>query len=182
PKSHSAAFAFLAFQSAWLRRYYTVEFTCALLNSQPMGFYPPHVLTHDAKRHGVTVLSPDINQSSDVCSVEDGALRIGFGYVKGIGSDVAKTIAAERSQQGTFASLADFVRRMGVAGHSERAVLHQEAIENLVQVGAFDSFGLNRRELLWQAGLLYRPPSAQMMLPLPIDQDCVPLGDMSTWE
>jgi error-prone DNA polymerase len=182
PKSHSAAFAFLAFQSAWLRRYYTVEFTCALLNSQPMGFYPPHVLTHDAIRHGVTVLSPDVNQSSAVCAVEDRSLRIGFGYVKGIGGTVAKAIAEERAGHGRFASLADFVRRMGVAGGARGVVLRQEAIENLVQVGAFDGFGLNRRELLWQAGLLYRPPSAQMLLPLPIEQDCTPLGDMSAWE
>src|SRR6185295_1842445 len=92
PKSHSAAFAFLAYQSAWLRRYYPVEFTCALLNSQPMGFYPPHVLTHDAKRHGVTVLPPEINKSDAVCSVAHNALRIGFGYVKSLGRDVALAI------------------------------------------------------------------------------------------
>ena len=182
PKSHAVAFAFLAFQSAWLRRYHAVEFTCALLNSQPMGFYPPHILTHDAIRHGVTVLPPHANHSSAACTVEGGFLRVGFGYVKGIGSAAAKTIAEERSEHGKFVSLADFVRRMGIAGNTYGAVLHQEAIENLVQVGAFDSFGLNRRELLWQSGLLYRPPSAQMMLPLPIDQDCAPLRDMSTWE
>ncbi len=179
PKSHSAAFAFLAFQSAWLRRYYTVEFTCALLNAQPMGFYPPHVLTHDAKRHGVTVLSPDINHSSAACTVEEGALRIGFGYVKSIGADVARAIAGERGRNGAFASLADFVRRMGSIPDCG---LRQEAIEHLVQVGAFDAFGMNRRELLWQTGLLYRPPNAQLALALPVAQDCVPLGDMSTWE
>jgi error-prone DNA polymerase len=60
--------------------------------------------------------------------------------------------------------------------------LGEEAIENLVQVGAFDAFGLNRRELLWQLGLLYRPPDAQLPLPLPIEQDCVSLPDMTTWE
>ena len=113
PKSHSAAFAILAYQSAWLRRYYPVEFTCALLNSQPMGFYPPHVLTHDAKRHGVTVLPPDINYSDATCSVANNALRIGFGYVKSIGSDVARTIEDERIRNGAFISLADFVRRHG---------------------------------------------------------------------
>ncbi len=113
PKSHSAAFALLAYQSAWLRRYYPVEFNCALLNSQPMGFYPPHVLIHDARRHGVSVLPPDINHSNAICSVEDNALRIGFGYVKSIGADVARAIADERAGNGAFASLADFVRRMG---------------------------------------------------------------------
>jgi error-prone DNA polymerase len=179
PKSHSAAFALLAYQSAWLRRYYPVEFNCALLNSQPMGFYPPHVLIHDARRHGVSVLPPDINHSNAICSVEDNALRIGFGYVKSIGTDVARAIADERAGNGAFASLADFVRRMG---RITSCSLHEEAIENLVQLGAFDAFGLNRRELLWQLGLLYRPPNMQIALPLPIEQDRTVLADMSAWE
>ena len=179
PKSHSAAFAFLAYQSAWLRRYYPVEFTCALLNSQPMGFYPPHVLTHDAKRHGVTMLSPDVNASGAECTVDHGALRIGFGYVKGIGSDVAKAIANECAIGGAFASLADFVRRMG---RLATCLLREEAIENLVQVGAFDAFGMNRRELLWQLGLLYRPPNIQMTLALPVEHDAARLPDFGTWE
>ena len=179
PKSHSAAFALLAYQSAWLRRYYPVEFNCALLNAQPMGFYPPHVLIHDAKRHGVTVLPPDINHSNAVCSVEDNALRIGFGYVKSVGGDAARSIADERSRNGAYISLADFVRRMGRITSS---TLHEESIEHVIEVGAFDAFGLNRRELLWQLGLLYRPPNMQMALPLPIEQDQATLADMSAWE
>jgi len=179
PKSHAAAFAFLAYQSAWLRRYYTVEFTCALLNSQPMGFYPPHVLVHDAKRHGVNVLPPDINASSAACTVEEGSLRVGFGYVKGIGQDVAQGVAAERAQHGDYASLADFMRRMS---RIPACRLREDAIENLVTVGAFDCFGMNRRELLWQLGLLYSPPNIQMSLALPIAQDYAPLQDMSQWE
>jgi len=223
PKSHSAAFAFLAFQSAWLRRYYPVEFLCALLNAQPMGFYPPHVLVHDAKRHGVEVLPPDVNRSAAACGVEAGALRVGFGYVRGIGADVAASIAGERARDGAFLSLADFVRRMGTAPCADAASpagragrwrahgrgeaggwrvdagrlahlpggaahaaaagrLSEEAIENLVQVGAFDAFGMNRRELLWQLGLLYRPPSAQLALPLSIEQDAATLRGMSEWE
>ena len=179
PKSHSAAFAILAYQSAWLRRYYPVEFTCALLNAQPMGFYPPHVLVHDAKRHGVEVLPPDVNRSGAACTVEDGALRVGFGYIKGIGGDTAKAIAGERSSNGDYRSLADFVRRVGcISDHAPR----EEAIEHMIQVGAFDCFGMNRRELLWQLGLLYRPPDVQMALPLPIEQDCVALEDMNLWE
>jgi error-prone DNA polymerase len=179
PKSHSAAFAILAYQSAWLRRYYPVEFTCALLNAQPMGFYPPHVLIHDARRHDVEVLSPDVNRSGATCKVEENALRIGFGYVQGVGERTAQAIAAERARNGTYASLADFVRRAGcITGHAPR----EEAIEHMIQVGAFDCFGMNRRELLWQLGLLYRPPNVQMALPLPIEQDLVPLEDMSVWE
>lgn len=184
PKSHSAAFAFLAFQSAWLRRYYPVEFTCALLNAQPMGFYPPHVLVHDAKRHGVEILPPEINASGATCSVEENRLRVGFGYIQGIGTAAARAIAQERARSGLYASLADFVRRMGAlcadAAHTSPPA--RAGIEHMVQVGAFDAFGLNRRELLWQLGLLYRPPSAQYALPLPIEQDQARLGDMDTWE
>jgi error-prone DNA polymerase len=70
PKSHSAAFALLAYQSAWLKKYYPLEFTCALLNAQPMGFYPPEVIVGDARRHGVELLPPDINLSRRRCAVE----------------------------------------------------------------------------------------------------------------
>ena len=224
PKSHSAAFAILAYQSAWLRRYYPTAFNCALLNAQPMGFYPPHVLVHDAKRHGVTVLPPEINASGAECTVEDDALRIGFGYVQSIGADTAKAITAERVRNGTYRSLADFVRRMNLVpddswraseaegggwmveggaprvfasvqpravkfrwdkrrpASTEHPLVREEAIENLIQTGAFDTFGLNRRELLWQLGLLYRPPSTQLSLPMPIEQDFAPLRDLDTWE
>ncbi|HYM14915.1 MAG TPA: DNA polymerase III subunit alpha [Dehalococcoidia bacterium] len=199
PKSHSAAFAFLAYQSAWLRRYYPVEFTCALLNAQPMGFYPPHVLVHDAKRHGVTILPPEVNRSGAMCTVEEGALRIGFGYVRGVGADMAQAMAGERARNGDYASLADFMRRNAMprpaTSYSRPAelpgalwtegrppVLRLEVVEHLMQVGAFDAFGLHRRELLWQAGLLYRPTGAQTALPLPVEQDCVKLGDLTTWE
>ncbi|MCA9857830.1 MAG: error-prone DNA polymerase, partial [Dehalococcoidia bacterium] len=71
PKSHGAAFALLAFQSTWLKRYFAPEYRCALFNEQPMGFYPPHVLTKDGQRHGVAVRRPDINRSDAECTVED---------------------------------------------------------------------------------------------------------------
>lgn len=70
PKSHAAAFGLLAYQSTWLREYYREESLCALFNAQPMGFYGPHVLLNDGKRHGVEVLPPDINNSAADCSVE----------------------------------------------------------------------------------------------------------------
>src|SRR5204862_4345357 len=81
PKSHSAAFALLAYQSAWLRHHYPGEFLCALLNAQPMGFYPPASLVRDAQRRGVEVRSPHVNRSQAQCSIEDGAVRIGLEYV-----------------------------------------------------------------------------------------------------
>jgi len=181
PKSHSAAFAVLAYQSAWLRCYYPTEFTCALFNNQPMGFYPPHVIVNDAKRHGVRILPPDVNQSGARCTVEGNAVRIGFGFVQGIGEDAALLIEREREANGPYRSLADFVRRVPLA---------REAVENLIVVGAFDSFGLGRREALWQLGLFIPArgfgkngaAGKQLPLALPVEQDMVELRPMSPWE
>src|SRR5437868_7504549 len=71
PKSHAAAFALLAYQSAWLRHHYPAEFLCALLNAQPMGFYPPASLVRDAQRRGIEVRPPHVNRSAAQCAVED---------------------------------------------------------------------------------------------------------------
>src|SRR5207253_9099041 len=96
PKSHSAAFALLAYQSAWLRHHYPAEFLCALLNAQPMGFYPPASLVRDGQRRGVRVLPPDVNSSEAKCSLEGGAVRIGVGYVHSVGEQEAEAIEAGR--------------------------------------------------------------------------------------
>ncbi len=82
PKAHAAAFAVLAYQSCWLKRYRPAEFACALLNNQPMGFYAPHVIVNDATRHGLRVFGPDVNASRVRCSVAHGAIRIGLDYTK----------------------------------------------------------------------------------------------------
>ncbi|HJQ73799.1 MAG TPA: hypothetical protein VJ814_02860, partial [Gaiellaceae bacterium] len=87
PKSHAAAFGLLAYQSAWLRHHYPAEFLCALLNEQPMGFYPPASLVRDAQRRGVEVLPPDVNRSSAKASLEAVSVRDSFGarHVPGTG-------------------------------------------------------------------------------------------------
>src|SRR5690606_37729113 len=114
------------------------EFLCALLNNQPMGFYPPHVLINDAKRSGVRIMPPDVNQSQATCTVEDGnAVRIGLRLVDDLGEDTALQIAAERAANGPYRSLADLVRRVPV---------RIEGHENLVAVGADETFGLSLRE------------------------------------
>ncbi len=183
PKCHSAAFAVLAYQSSWLKRYYPAEFACALLNNQPMGFYPPHVLVNDARRHGIRTLPPDFNQGGAECTVEGNAVRIGLGYVADVGEEAARRIVAERGENGSFASLADLVRRVP---------LRIEAAENLVAVGAADCFGLGRREALWLVGLLQGPRSfggrktgkeagAQLPLALPAES-AVELAPMGAWE
>ena len=150
PKSHGTAFALLAYQTAWLKQYYPAEFICALLNNQPMGFYPPHVLTNDAKRHGMVINRPDINFSSISCTVDprtnddSDIVNIGIGYVRGIGLTLASQIITERERAGPYITLFQFI---------QRTALPIEAVLNLIQVGAFDSFGLNRRQLIWHMGL-----------------------------
>lgn len=184
PKAHSAAFGLLAYESAWLKRRYPVEFYTALLNAQPMGFYSPEVLIGDAKRHGIEVLPVDVNASRARCTVEHGALRLGFRYVTGLGDMALKQLEAAR-RDGPYASLREFCRRAGLA---------HKAVESLIAVGACRSFGLHRRELLWQLGLVYRAEvhgaagtargerAVQEALPLPVTQDMATLRPMTARE
>jgi error-prone DNA polymerase len=150
PKSHAVAFALLAYQSAWLRHYYPVEFYVALFNNQPMGFYSLDALGRDARRNGVRTLLPDVNRSAVKCTVEGNDLRIGLGFVRGWGTEIAERVVHEREKRGPYRSLADFLRRTPAA-------LKRSAVENLIWVGGFSDFGLTRRELLWQAGLWLGP-------------------------
>src|SRR5215210_3726332 len=84
PKAHGAAFGLLAYQSTWLRVHHAPEFLCALLNEQPMGFYAPDTLAHEAQRKGIELIAPDVNLSAEECIVDaDGSMRIGLGYVSG---------------------------------------------------------------------------------------------------
>jgi error-prone DNA polymerase len=128
PKSHAAPFGLLAYQSAWLRRYYPAEFLCALLNAQPMGFYPPASLVRDAQRRGVEVLPPHINLSLAQCALEDGAVRVGLGYVQAVGESDAE--AVEGGQP--YAGLGELARRSAVK---------QSALESLVAAGAMRRVG-----------------------------------------
>ena len=179
PKSHAYAFAVLAYQSAWLRHYYGAEYYAALLNNQPMGFYAPHVLIGDARRHGIQVLRVSLNRSAARSKpVAPDQILLGFETVRGIGEDLAKAIVAEREIHGAYRSLPDLLRRTGMP---------RNAAEHLITVGALAEFGLGRRELLWQLGLL--TPSVksmqggrQLALALPTEQDMVELASMSDWE
>jgi error-prone DNA polymerase len=178
PKAHAAAFGLLAYQTAWLRMYYPAESLCGLFNAQPMGFYGPHVLLNDGKRHGIEALPPDINQSGADCRIEGSAVRIGLRYTRGLSQTAAMSVEAERVTSGEYRSLFDFL---------ERTHIKRETIENLIACGAFDSFGLERRELIWQLGLLYRSEGRstserQLALPLPTQQDMVQLRPMTEWD
>jgi error-prone DNA polymerase len=162
PKAHSAAFAVLAYQSAWLRRTYPAEFLSALLNEQPMGFYPPASLVRDAQRRGVRVLPPCVARSEATCTVlKDGAVRIGLGYVRGVKEDAAARLVAERSENGPFRDPADLAARTD---------LRREQLETLARAGALDTFGRPRRAVLWEIGVAARPHAggAGVQLPLPL--------------
>jgi error-prone DNA polymerase len=162
PKSHAAAFGLLAYQSAWLRHHYPAEFLCALLNAQPMGFYPPASLVRDAQRRGMEVRSPDVNLSAAKCSIEDGAVRIGLEYVTSIGDDDAKALA----EAAPFESVVELAQRTSI-GH--------DGLESLIASGACDSLGPSRRALLWELGLVPRSESVlgsggeERQLALPLD-------------
>ncbi len=145
-KSHAAAFARTAYETAWLRMTYPAHYTCALLNAQPMGFYHPSVLVDDAKRHGVKVLPVDVTRSRARCLVEaTGAagfgIRLGFAYVRGLGP-TARAACDDAVVAGANTSVAAFWRH---------TLLPRVAMENLIRVGAFDAVagGQSRRQLLW---------------------------------
>jgi len=177
PKSHSAAFGLLAYQSAWLRHHYGAEFLAALLNAQPMGFYPPATLVRDGQRHGIETRTPDVNRSDVHCTIEDGAVRVGLKYVQGVGEDDAEAVVATRP----FASIRELAQRTPLSGDELRA---------LVESGACDSFGLRRRELLWQLGLVPRAQTVpgsggeekQLALPLAPTVATPDLPEPTVWE
>ena len=177
PKSHAAAFGLLAYQSAWLRHHYAPEFLAALLNAQPMGFYPPATLVRDGQRHGVETRPPDVNRSDAGCTIEDGAVRVGLKYVTGLGEDDAEAVAAKRP----YSSIRELAQRTG---------LSEDELRALAESGACDCFGLRRRELLWQLGLVPRPASVpgtggeakQLALPLEPTVATPELPEPTVWE
>ena len=156
-ESHSISFALLVYASSWLKRHYPAAFCAALLNAQPMGFYSPQSLVHDAKRHGVEVRKPSLSLSQAGASLEPGdgavqcpcvdiaqpAVRLGLSSVRSIGTDLAEAIVASRERDGMFTSMADLARRVGMSA---------DQVEALATSGAFDCFDLPRRDALWGAG------------------------------
>ena len=169
-KSHAASFAVLTWQSAWFKYHHPAIFYAAILNHQPMGFWSPSTLVYDAMRRGIRVLPPDINRSAADCAVQDGAIRIGLSYVKGLKNHRLDPLLAERARR-PFADLADFIRRVK---------LPLRLIERLIQAGALDRWHQSRHQLLWDAGLLYKgrgrlplrmkTPTVQLPEPTPMER------------
>jgi error-prone DNA polymerase len=152
PKAHSVAFALLAYQSSWLRHYYPAEFFAALINAQPMGFYSRDTLLRDARRCGVGARGPDVNASCVLSTVEpadDGyAIRLGLSVIDHIGMDDARVVEEERRSGGPFTSIENF---------AQRVPLRIDLLEQLVMAGATASLPGERREQLWQLGMVARP-------------------------
>ncbi|MSR84602.1 MAG: DNA polymerase III subunit alpha [Candidatus Latescibacteria bacterium] len=137
PESHAASFALLSYASCYLKCHYPAEFACALINSQPMGFYATHTIVDDVRRHGVKVLPVDPNLSPYDCVVEGGALRLGLRSIRGL----AKKDAEELIGQRPFLNLADFL---------ERTELREDVLQRLALGDAFAGFGRDQRQTLWQ--------------------------------
>ena len=183
PKSHAAAFGLLAYQSAWLRHHYPAEFLCALLNAQPMGFYPPASLVRDAQRRGVEVRPPHVNKSQEKCTIEpsntvlQGTVRIGLEYVTSIGADDARALA----RAAPFESVVELAQRTAIG---------REGLESLIASGACDGLGSSRRALLWELGLVPRSQSVpgsggverQLALPLDPTAETPELAEPTEWE
>ena len=208
PKSHAAAFGLLAYQSTWLRVYYGPEFLSALLNEQPMGFYPPDALVHEAQRRGIEVRGPDVNLSAVLCRTEpvglgeggvdedpggDGflgrppgtsstppslAVRVGLGYVKGLKSEDAEAVVSERDRGGLYRDLADLASRSGVSRDGLERLGWASATASLEQEAT-------RRSDLWRIGTargaVRRRGGEQLSLPLEVPP-APALPEQTAWE
>ena len=146
PESHAASFALICYATSYLKCHYPAEFACTLLNAQPMGFYLPSTIVHDAIRHSVTVLPIDVSRSTWQCRIElhkgNPAVRMGFRYVKGLGkAERTRMASLEVTGLSLFPeTLRDFVTQ---------SQLQEDKLLSLAESGAFDCFGVNRRQALW---------------------------------
>lgn len=150
--SHSASFALLAYDSAWLKHHEPAAFTCALLNSQPMGFYAPAQLVRDAREHGVEVRPVDVQESAVPCTLErreDGkpALRLGLCLVKSLSDEGAKRVESARIEK-RFASVQDLAKR---------STLDRGDLEALAAAGALAALSGNRHLAFWEVAGTERP-------------------------
>jgi error-prone DNA polymerase len=153
PESHSASFALLAYDSAWIKHYEPAAFTCALLNSQPMGFYAPAQLVRDAREHGVEVRPVDVQESCIQCSLErreedeKPALRLGLCLVKSLSDEGAKRVEEARRER-RFESVQDLAKR---------SALDRRDLEALAAAGALAALSGNRHLAFWEVAGTERP-------------------------
>ena len=186
PESHAASFALLVYASAWIKRYHPAAFCCALLNSQPMGFYAPAQIVRDAREHGVEVRAVEVNRSDWDCTLESAvdspaslrtadkrtwgiggpAVRLGFRMIKGLQAAHAQQLVERRGQHGPFRSIDDF---------HVATELPVSAVAKLSEADAFASLPRSRRVALWETlalpeerGPLAIPPAENAAPALPL--------------
>ena len=141
-KSHAAAYAVVAYQTAWLKYYYPVEFMAALMTSVIDNSTKVSEYILVCRQMGIQILAPDINESVGVFSVSDGAIRYGLNAIKSVGKPVIEELIRERETGGPFKDLADFIDR------TSGKEVNKRTVENFIKAGAFDSFGANRRQMM----------------------------------
>jgi error-prone DNA polymerase len=205
PKAHGAAFGLLAYQSTWLRVHYGPEFLCALLNEQPMGFYAPDSLVHEAEQRGVAVLRLDVNASEVECSVEGEGVRLGLGYIKSATAVEMRELVAERERNGPFGSLGELAGRIGAGRRTleqlawsgacdgittgsvgERsATAHRSKIGQRRPTDRRSASESDRRSALWQLGIAAPGVGAgeDTQLALPLELPAAPrLRSLGRWQ
>jgi error-prone DNA polymerase len=166
PESHAASFALIAYASAYLKCHHPAAFFAAMLNCYPLGFYAPATLVKDAERHGAPVLAVDATRSDWDCKLEEIsppparprlAIRMGLRYVGGLREETARRIERERARR-PFDSIADF---------AARAIPSRRELDALAYAGAFASFGMTRRDALWNAAAVERDPQSLLAAAAP---------------
>ena len=141
-KSHATCYAWVSYQTGYLKAHYPAEFQAANLTKNLSNMDEIKKIMDDCKKSGIKVLNPDINESDSRFTVnKQGEIRFGLGGIKGFGDNIVRAILAEREENGLFADIFDFVERMS-------GTVNRKAFEALLHSGAFDSFGLNRRQFM----------------------------------
>ena len=141
-KSHATCYAWVSYQTGWLKAHYPAEFQAANLTKNLSNMDEIKKIMDDCKKNGIKVLNPDINESDSKFTVnKQGEIRFGLGGIKGFGDNIVRAILAERTENGLFADIFDFVERMS-------GIVNRKAFESLLHAGAFDSFGINRKQFM----------------------------------
>ena len=141
-KSHATCYAWVSYQTGWLKAHYPAEFQAANLTKNLSNMDEIKKIMDDCKKNGIKVLNPDINESDARFTVnKQGEIRFGLGGIKGFGDNIVRAILAEREENGLFQDIFDFVERMS-------GIVNRKAFESLLHSGAFDSFGISRRQYM----------------------------------
>ena len=141
-KSHATCYAWVSYQTGWLKAHYPAEFQAANLTKNLSNMDEIKKIMDDCKKNGIKVLNPDINESEAKFTVnKNGEIRFGLGGIKGFGDNIVKAILAERDENGIFTDIYDFIERMS-------GTVNRKAFESLLHSGAFDSFGICRKQFM----------------------------------